>query len=67
MMGEPVVRAFRIEKFANETTGRILTCSMTRDFAASAFEFRDLGQMQAKGFDKPDRVFALIGARSGDA
>lgn len=65
MMGEPVVRAFRIEKFANETTGRILACSMTRDFSAAAFAFRDLGQMQAKGFDRPDRVFALIGAGPG--
>jgi adenylate cyclase len=65
MMGEPVVRAFRIEKFANDTTGRILTCNLTRDFSASAFDFKDLGQMQAKGFDKPDRVFALTGARAG--
>ncbi len=65
MMGEPVVRAFRLEKFANDTTGRILACSMTSTLSASAFEFRDLGQMQAKGFDKPDRVFALIGPRPG--
>jgi adenylate cyclase len=63
MMGEPVVRAFRIEKFANDATGRILACNMTRDFAAETFDFRDLGLMQAKGFDKPDRVFALVGAR----
>jgi adenylate cyclase len=63
MMGEPVVRAFRIEKFASDQTGRILACNMTRDFAVGGFTFLDLGPMQAKGFDRPDRVFALTGER----
>lgn len=64
MMGEPVVRAFRIEKFANDGTGRIITCNMTHDFAEQAFMFRDLGMVQAKGFDKPDHVYALVGERT---
>jgi class 3 adenylate cyclase len=61
MIGEPVVRAFRLEKFANDETGRILTCEATKMVAARSFSFRDLGKMHAKGFDKPDRVFSLIG------
>jgi len=63
MMGEPVVRAFRLEKFASEATGRILACSETRALAGGIFAFRDLGRMLAKGFDEPDRVFALAGER----
>jgi len=59
MMGEPVVRAFRMEKFAGPDTGRILACRATHAAAAGAFTFRDLGDMSAKGFDRPDRVFAL--------
>jgi adenylate cyclase len=65
MMGEPVVRAFRMEKVATEETGRILACNMTRDLVVGTFEFRDLGLMTAKGFDRPDRVFALVGERAG--
>ena len=64
MIGEPIVLAFRLEKFANARTGRILTCPVTHQMASATFEFRDLGQMMAKGFDKPDRVFALERARS---
>lgn len=59
MIGEPIVLAFRLEKFANSGTGRILACPMTRQMAGPRFEFRSLGQMQAKGFDKADTVFAL--------
>jgi class 3 adenylate cyclase len=59
MIGEPIVLAFRIEKFANAETGRILTCPVTHQMASAQFEFRDLGMKQAKGFDTPDRVFAL--------
>jgi class 3 adenylate cyclase len=67
MVGEPIVLASRLEKFANDRTGRILTCSMTRQLAAKAAHrpdgepigFVDLGPMQAKGFDRPDQVFAL--------
>ncbi len=63
MMGEPVVRAFRIEKFANDATGPIVTCDVTRQMAQRAYEFRDLGAMHAKGFDRADQVYALTGAR----
>jgi len=65
MMGEPVVRAFRLEKLANAQTGRILTCNITRDLCEGSFEFRDLGTMTTKGFDHPDFVFALVGERAG--
>jgi class 3 adenylate cyclase len=63
MIGEPIVLAFRLEKFANDELGRILTCRVTRQMAGPQFQFRDLGEMKAKGFDKPDRVFALEGER----
>jgi class 3 adenylate cyclase len=67
MVGEPVVLACRLEKFANDQTGRILTCRMTRQMVAKASRFLaeappgfvDLGPMHAKGFDQPDQVFAL--------
>lgn len=64
MMGEPVVRAFRIEKFANAVTGSIVVCAETHQAAREAFRFRDLGEQLAKGFDRPDRVFALHGQAS---
>lgn len=60
LMGEPVVRAFRLEKLAGPDTGRILVCRATRDVAGGEFGFRDLGEVTAKGFDRPDRVFALL-------
>ena len=67
MVGEPIVLACRLEKFANDQTGRILTCPATRQMATRAMRlspgpplsFVDLGLMQAKGFDRPDSVFAL--------
>lgn len=59
MIGEPVVLAARLEKLATEETGPILVCSTTRAMAAARFAFRDLGQMTAKGFDRPEHVFAL--------
>jgi class 3 adenylate cyclase len=59
MMGEPIVRAFRLEKFAGPDTGRILACRATRAAAGNALPFRDVGERTAKGFDRPDRVFAL--------
>lgn len=64
MIGEPMVAAFRLEKFANAETGPILACPETSRMAAAMFDFRDLGRMQAKGFDKPDHVFALERERS---
>lgn len=62
LIGEPVVLAFRLEKFATDATGRILACPMTRGMAHERFAFRDLGMMHAKGFDEPDHVFALEGS-----
>ena len=67
VVGEPVVLACRLEKFANDQTGRILICRMTRQLAAKGsrvaadqpLRFVDLGPMHAKGFDYPDHVFAL--------
>jgi len=61
MIGEPIVLAFRLEKFAGEALGRILACPKTRQLAGSGFRFRDLGEMSAKGFDRPDHVYALDG------
>jgi class 3 adenylate cyclase len=60
-IGEPVVLAFRIEKFANEKTGSIVVCEKTREKAAGVFQFIDLGQKQVKGFSNAVRVFALHG------
>lgn len=67
MVGEPVVLACRLEKFANDQTGRILTCPTTRQLVAKGsrgspdepLQFVNLGPMHAKGFDRPDIVFAL--------
>jgi class 3 adenylate cyclase len=61
MIGEPIVLAFRLEKFANDELGHVLACRLTRDMASQSFRFRDLGRMIAKGFDQPDHVFALDG------
>jgi len=63
MIGEPVVLAFRLEKFANEKTGPILACPVTQEKASGKFEFDDLGEMHSKGFARADRVFALVGPR----
>jgi class 3 adenylate cyclase len=61
MMGEPVVRAFRMEKFADAATGPILACRATREAAGDAFEWEDQGERIAKGFALPDRIFSLRG------
>ena len=63
MIGEPVVLAFRMEKFANDETGPILVCPFTKELASDEFEFRDLGERHAKGFDAPDHVYSLVGAK----
>ena len=60
MIGEAVVRAFRLEKFATPETGPILACETTYRLALAHFAFRSLGEMQAKGFERPDLVFALL-------
>ena len=59
LIGEPVVLAARIEKLATDDTGPILVCSTTKTLAANRFRFRDLGEMTAKGFERPERIFAL--------
>ena len=64
MIGEAVVRAFRLEKFATPETGPILACETTYQMALAHFAFRSLGEMHAKGFDRPDRVFALLGPQA---
>jgi adenylate cyclase len=64
MIGEAPILAFRLEKLASESTGRILVCPATWELASSHFRFRDLGEVQADGFDRPDHVFALEGTRS---
>lgn len=64
MIGEAVVRAFRLEKFATPETGPILSCETTYQMALGHFAFRSLGEMQAKGFERPDRVYALVGPRA---
>lgn len=64
LIGESVVLAFRLEKFASDKTGRILACPVTRAAAQSEFSFRDLGPMTAQGFERPDHVFALDLARA---
>jgi class 3 adenylate cyclase len=63
MIGEPVVLAFRIEKLADDSTGPILACPTTMLMASGSFEFRDLGEVQAKGFDSATKLFALRGPK----
>jgi class 3 adenylate cyclase len=63
MIGEPVVLAFRIEKFANDETGPIVTCPATMEKSSRSFKFKDLGEKHAKGFEKADRVYALLRAK----
>jgi class 3 adenylate cyclase len=63
MVGEPVVLAYRIEKFANRSTGPIIACSTTRSLVGDAFEFKDLGEHTAKGFDAPHHLYSLVKER----
>jgi adenylate cyclase len=60
MIGESVVLAFRIEKFANKKTGPIIVCPITRKIAEDGFKFKDLGKHRAKGFDEEHNLFALV-------
>ncbi len=62
MIGPPVVLAYRLEKLADDDTGRILACGRTRALAAAAFRFRALGPRMLDGFAEPQDVFALTGA-----
>jgi class 3 adenylate cyclase len=63
MVGESVVLAFRIEKFADDTTGAIVACPQTREMARKRFKFKDLGSRTAKGFERPQRLYALTGRK----
>jgi class 3 adenylate cyclase len=60
MVGETVVLAFRIEKFADESTGPIIACPITRKMASDSFEFKDLGSRKAKGFDNSHTLYSLV-------
>jgi len=64
MVGETVVLAFRIEKFADASTGPIIVCPITREMASPSFEFKALGMRSAKGFDAPQKLYSLIGSTS---
>jgi len=59
MVGEPVVRAFRMEKLAGPHTGSILVCEATRSLAGPGMIFDDLGSHRLDGFDEPEHVYAL--------
>jgi len=63
MVGESVVLAFRIEKFANEKTGPIIACPDTMNLARDGFEFRSIGKHRAKGFDEEHSLYALVRER----
>jgi len=60
MVGESVVLAFRIEKFANEKTGPIIVCPDTMNLAKDGFKFKSIGKHQAKGFDEEHSLYALV-------
>ena len=60
MVGESVVLAFRIEKFANEKTGPIIVCPLTMKIAKDGFEFKSIGKHKAKGFDEAHSLYALV-------
>ena len=60
MVGESVVLAFRIEKFANEKTGSIIVCPDTMNLAQDGFEFKSIGKHRAKGFDEEHSLYALV-------
>jgi class 3 adenylate cyclase len=60
MIGETVVLAFRIEKFADESTGPIIACPVTRTMACESFEFRNLGSKKSKGFDYSHELYSLV-------
>jgi class 3 adenylate cyclase len=64
MVGEPVVLAFRIEKFASTGTGHIIACPRTYAMAESSFTFRKLGRRQVKGLDRDFELYSLIGEKA---
>lgn len=64
MIGETVVLAFRIEKFADESTGPILACPVTHAMACEVFDFREIGSKRAKGFNDSHNLYALVQERN---
>jgi len=60
MVGETVVLAFRIEKFADDSTGPIIACPITQQMASESFEFKDIGSKKAKGFENSHKLFSLV-------
>jgi len=60
MIGETVVLAFRIEKFADESTGHIIACPVTEKMASGSFEFKNVGSKKAKGFEYSHELFSLV-------
>jgi len=65
MVGEPVVLAYRIEKFASPETSPIVTCSNTHAAASHRFRFRELGRHTVKGLSGEREIFALLGELKG--
>jgi class 3 adenylate cyclase len=63
MVGESVVLAFRIEKFATKKTGPIIACPITRNLAEEEFKFKNLGKHQVKGFDEEHTLYSLVKAK----
>ncbi len=63
MVGESVVLAFRIEKFANKKTGPIIVCPITRNLAEDDFKFKNLGKHKVKGFDEEHTLYGLVKAK----
>ncbi len=63
VVGEPIVKAFRLEKIADEDTGPVIACSRTRLLAQDAMRFRALGEVSLEGFTSPEEVFAVLGTR----
>jgi adenylate cyclase len=61
MVGETVVLAYRIEKFADASTGPIIACPITREMASGSFGFKAIGKRSAKGFDAPQELYSLVG------
>jgi class 3 adenylate cyclase len=63
MVGETVVLAFRIEKLADESTGPIIACPMTKTMTSGSFEFKNVGSKKAKGFENSLKLFSLVRER----
>lgn len=63
MVGESVVLAYRIEKFANKSTGPIVVCPITKRLAKDHFKFKDLGEHTPEGFETTQQLFSLVKAK----